>query len=112
MFSGILLMGVPDGSILNLSLDILKKSPFDDFMIPGVLLAIFVGGVNFLAVFYNMRRNEKRYTIAFWGGASLVLWIVAQYLVINQSMWLDLFYLAIGMSIILISLQLKGKTLY
>ena len=105
-------MGVPDGSILDLSLDLLKNTPFDDFVIPGVLLAIIVGGVNFLAVFFNIKRDEKRYRLAFWGGTVLVIWIIAQYLVINQSMWLDLFYLTIGLSIILISLQLKGKTLY
>lgn len=112
LFTGILLMGVPDGSILDLSLSLLKNTPFDDFQIPGMLLAILVGGVNMLAVFYNIKRDEKRYEYAFWGGFSLVIWVIAQFLIINISLWFDLFYLTIGISIILLALQLKGKTLY
>lgn len=112
LLSGILLMGVPDGSILDLPLSLLKTTPFADFRIPGMLLAIIVGGTNTAAVFYNLKRAEKRYEMAFWGGVSLVIWITAQFMILNVSIWLDLFYLAIGISIILISLQLKGKTLY
>ena len=53
LLSGIMLISNPDGKIMNLSVSLLEGTPFKDFTIPGVLLAVLVGGTNLLAVFFN-----------------------------------------------------------
>ena len=111
LLSGVLMMSIPDGSILGLPLSVLKNTPFEDFKLPGLLLFFFVGSVNMIAVFYNLIKHPKRYNWAIAGGTAIVIWIIIQYLLIQQSMWLDIVYLLCGLIIILTALQLKGKLL-
>jgi uncharacterized membrane protein len=94
---------------MNLSLSLLEGTPFNDFRIPGLLLAVIVGGINLLAVFFNMKRHANRYNWALGGGLVITGWIIIQMILIGSFHWLYLFYLIIGILIILISYQLKGK---
>jgi hypothetical protein len=107
--SGILLITNPDGGILDLPLSLLDGTPFKNFLIPGMLLALVVGGVNLLAVFYNMQRHANRYNWAMAGGIVVCGWIFTQMILIRAAHWLHFLYLCIGMLIILLTYQLKGK---
>jgi hypothetical protein len=108
-FSGLLMISNPDGSILNLPLSLLKGTPFKDFKIPGILLTVVVGGTNLLAVFYNMQRHPNRYNWAMAGGIMICGWIIVQMILIHAVNWLQIIYLAAGIFILLLSLQLKRK---
>ena len=108
-FSGILMITNPDGGILNLPLSLLDGTPFKNFLIPGIILTIVVGGVNLLAVFYNIQRHANRYNWAMAGGIVVCGWIFAQMILIHAVHWLHFLYLGIGMLIILLTYQLKGK---
>ena len=59
LLSGIMLISNPDGKIMNLSVSLLEGTPFKVFTIPGVLLAVLVGGTNLLAVFFNLKRQAE-----------------------------------------------------
>jgi hypothetical protein len=107
--SGLILISNPDGAAMNLSLSLLEGTPFKNFMVPGLLLTTLVGGVNLLAIFYNMQRHAKRYNWAMAGGIMLIGWLIAQMILIHTLHWLHFIYLGIGLLIILISFQLKGK---
>jgi len=107
--SGLIMMGNPDGLIMNLPLSLLDETPFKDFLIPGMLLATIVGGVNLLAVFYNIQRHPSRYNWAIAGGLMITGWIVVQVILIHTVHWLNFLYLGIGILIILLAYQLKGK---
>jgi len=109
--AALLLMSVPDGSLLSLTTDVLKGSVFKDFVLPGLLLMIFVGIINLLALFYNLINHKLKYNLSIAGGAMILVWMVIQYSVIQQAFWLDLVYVLVGLSVIFISLQLKGKYL-
>ena len=109
LLSGIMLISNPDGKIMNLSVSLLEGTPFKDFTIPGVLLALLVGGTNLLAVFFNLKRQAGRYNWALAGGIFITGWIIGQLILIGASHWLQAFYLVIGILVILISYQLKGK---
>ncbi|MDP4261312.1 MAG: hypothetical protein Q8941_02165 [Bacteroidota bacterium] len=110
-FSGLLMIGRPDGSSLNLPVSYLEPTPFKDFLVPGILLAVVVGGTNFLAVFSNMGRRANRYNWSLAGGIIITVWIIIQLLLLGAANWLHFIYLATGVAIILVSLQLKGKWL-
>jgi len=107
--SGFIMISNPDGGILNLSLNLLDKTPFNSFMIPGILLTAIVGGINLIAVFFNMQRHSKRYQWAMAGGIVISGWIIIQMILLGAFHWLHLIYLLIGILIILISYQLEGK---
>lgn len=109
LLSGIVMISNPDGSILNLSPGLLNGTPFKDFKIPGILLAVIVGGINLLAVFFNLKRQSNRYNWALAGGLVIYGWIIIQMILIGAFHWLHILYLIIGVLIILISYQLKGK---
>ena len=111
ILSGLMMIGYPDGSALNLSSDLLHGTPFKNYLIPGILLVIFVGIINLLAVFYNMRRDPKRYAWTLAGGIMICGWIITQMIIIRSFQWLHMVYLAMGVVVILISLQLKGKAI-
>lgn len=111
LLTGVLLMSVPDGSLLRLPLSILNDTPFKDFRLPGFLLFILIGGINIIAVYYNMISHSKRYNWAIAGSIIVVLWSLTQYSLLETSFIIDMFYLFLGISIILISMQLKGKSL-
>lgn len=107
--SGLIMMSDPGGVILNLPIGLLQDTPFKDFMIPGLLLFTIVGGVNLLAVFFNMQRNPNRYNWAMAAGISITGWIVVQLLLIGYGNLLHYLYLGIGILVFLLAYQLKGK---
>ena len=107
--SGLVMISNPDGSVLNLSRGLLENTPFNNYMIPGLLLATIVGGVNLTALFFNMQRHPSRYNWAIAGGFMITIWILVQLLLIQAAHWLQFIYLGIGVLIILIAYQLKGK---
>ena len=107
--SGLIMISNPDGNTLNLPLSLLDGTPFKDFLIPGILLSTIVGGVNLLAVFYNMQRHVNRYNWAIAGGIMIGGWIIVQMILIRAAYWLHFLYLGIGILIILLAYQLKGK---
>mgnify|MGYP000126020916 CR=1 FL=1 len=109
MLSGLFMISNPDGSIMNLPLSLLDGTPFKNFLIPGILLTTIVGGVNLLAVFYNIQRHVNRYNWAIAGGIIISGWIVVQMILIQAAHWLHFLYLGIGILIILLAYQLKGK---
>ena len=64
-------------------------------------------------MFYNSNiiNHKFKYNLSIAGGAMILVWIVIQYSILQQTFWLDLIYVLVGLSIIFISLQLKGKYL-
>lgn len=109
LISGLIMMSDPEGAILNMPVSLLQGTPFRDFLIPGIILATVVGGVNLLAVAYNLNRHPSRYNWALAGGLMITGWIVVQMLLIQMANWLHFLYLGIGILIILTAYQLKGK---
>ena len=107
--SGLLMISVPSGAIMGLSVSLLDQTPFSNFLIPGIILAFLVGGINLLAVFFNIQRNANRYNWAIAGGVMITGWIIAQIIFIQTIHWLHLLYLGMGALIILLAFQLKGK---
>lgn len=107
--SGLLLVSKPDGSILSLPLRLLEGTVFKNFLLPGILLTALVGGTNLLAAFYNLQRHPNRYNWAMAGGIMISGWIIAQMILLQVADWLHFIYLVMGILIILIAYQLKGK---
>ena len=107
--SGIIIIYQPDGSIMNLQLSVLNGTPFNNFLVPGIVLTIFAGVTNLLAAYFNFKKHAARYNWAIAAGAMIGGWIIVQMLLINYFHWLQFLYLGTGIVIVLIAYQLKGK---
>jgi hypothetical protein len=111
VFSGILMMAMPDGSALRLPINILQRTPFSDFSIPGFLLMTIVGGSAMVALFYSMTSSKRQYNWSVTAGTIVILWIMLQYFMIGMHVWFNLFFIAVAILIILLGLYHKGKML-
>lgn len=107
--SGIMMVMRPDGTWLNLPPSLLENTPFRDFLIPGMLLAIVVGGINLIAAYKNLNRSPFRYEWAMAGGIIVCEWILIQVILIHTVNWLHVLCIGIGFLTILLAFQLKGK---
>jgi hypothetical protein len=105
---GLMMISRPDGTTLGLSVDMLNNTFFNSFFLPGLFLTA-VGLVNLIAVFFNIKRHAQRYNWAIASGILMIGWIVVQKILINDSSLLQYLYLSIGMLILLVAYQLKGK---
>lgn len=93
----------PDGSLVGMPLSVLDSSPFRDFLLPGLLLAILVGGTNALAGALVLAKHPKGDAEAIVSGALVSGWIVIQVLLIRSVHWLHVVYLALGIAIIAVA---------
>jgi hypothetical protein len=107
--SGLLLMYEPDGSALGLPLAVLERSPFPNFFVPGLILTIVVGGASFVALIFGRSANGQSSRTAMYAGVVLTGWIIFQMLLTQYYHWLQLLYLGVGVLIVLLSFQLRGK---
>ena len=106
IFGGANLIDHPDGSSLQLSPDWLKHTPFDDYLVPGVVLFITNGLLGFivLATLFLGFRKYPLFVIA--QGVILCGWLIVQVVLIRTIIGLHLFTFTIGVSLILMGLIL------
>jgi hypothetical protein len=62
-----------------------------------------------MAVIRNMQTHPLRYNWSIAGAVILMGWVVVQMLLIAELHWLQFLYLGIGLMMLLLSWQLKGK---
>jgi hypothetical protein len=111
LLTGLAMMSSPDGNLVGLNFNILKTTPFKDFLIPGLLLFVLVGLVNILALFFQIINNPKRFYWALTAGIITVIWVTSQYLIIGHLLQLDIAYFLASFILICIALQQQGKSL-
>ncbi|HEX4851351.1 MAG TPA: hypothetical protein VFV08_11120 [Puia sp.] len=105
---GLMMVYDPSGNNLGLPLSLLEKTPFHSFLIPGIILATAIGGINLLAFIYRIGQQSAAIDWSLAGGISLICWILGQVWMLGWN-WMAFAYLFIGISILLISWQIKGK---
>lgn len=107
----LLLVIFSDGAIVNLSLSILKFTIFKDFQLPGILLLLTVGASSLFALYLLIQKSSKKYNYTLFAGWVLLIWCCTQIYFIKYFVLIDILYLFLATSIILISYQLKGQNL-
>jgi hypothetical protein len=94
--SGAMLIVVPTGSLLQMPPDMLKATPFDDFLLPGVMLFLVIGVGHVAGGVLTMRRHR----FAGYSGAALgfglMIWIFVQVNMIGGGHILQYSYFMLG----------------
>ena len=63
---------------IGLSLDLLKGTPFKDYLIPGLILLIVVGLFSLLVFVGLLLRSKAAWWLSLASGGGLVIWIIAE----------------------------------
>jgi len=101
LYGGWSLITYPDGSGLQLSLDLLEHTPFQNYLIPGIILFV-ANGLFSLTVFVVMTLNIKGYSwLVVAQGAILTGWIVIQMILIQTVYFLHTLLGSVGLLLIL-----------
>ncbi|HHY82586.1 MAG TPA: hypothetical protein GX505_07890 [Clostridiales bacterium] len=82
---------------MGITTDVLKNSPFNDFLIPGIILFIIIGLGNIVsAVVLGLDYKYKGYVCSIFSWA-LVIWIVVQCIMLYDVVALHVIYFIIGL---------------
>ena len=112
VFSGILsllLMMEPSGKMVSNQLISILKNPFDDFLIPGLLIFLLIvfPGLFCLIMLTGVNRHRYLYTLIFGLMQCLLGIYIVQFIAISR--WISILYIALSLFIFLMSYQLRGK---
>lgn len=98
VISGGLLVAAPSGEYLQAPQDMLRGSPFHDFLVPGLIL-VLVNGIGQLAAgVLTFRRHPAAGFVAMVFGLGLMIWIFVQVNMIGGGHWLQITYFALGVA--------------
>lgn len=117
----------PSGELLGgLPLSILKNSPFDTFLLPGMILCIVLGLIPCLLVFALLKKQENRiadyfnlfkdmhwaWTYSIYVAFALIIWIQVETMYIQGVGWLQTFYMLFAIPLILVALLPQVRNFY
>jgi len=124
---GAMLIISPSGELLGgLPLSILTHSPFDDFLIPGIILFLVLGLSPCLLSLALIKKPASRFAEYFnffkdmyWGWSfsiyiafALIIWIQVETIFVRGTSWLQTFYMLYSIPIVLVALLPQIRTLY
>jgi hypothetical protein len=103
LLGGGLLSLAPDGRLLGMSTKLLASTPFDSFLVPGLILFIAVGVFPILAAASALRRSPLAPMLAGAVGVLLVGWIAVEMVLLagpGSLAWS--FYLVLGTCVLVL----------
>jgi hypothetical protein len=100
----------PDGSGVGMSTDLLRASPFPNFLIPGLFLLIINGILNVAGAVLSFRRNRYTGEIGLLLGISLLLWMCVQIYFVGLLFFLQPLFFIVALIEIALSLYYRSKT--
>ncbi len=89
-------------------LEYLEHSPFDSFLIPGLILGGVVGGTQGAAAIAVIARRRIALLLSTVAGFGMLIWIFVELAMIRQYSWLQTVYFVYGCSELLVVLLLLG----
>lgn len=84
-------------TVLNPPVDYLTGTPFSSYLVPGLVLALVIGGLHAVAFALGIRRNELDLLGAAVAGMALLIWVFVQMIYIPFS-FLQAVYVALGLA--------------
>jgi hypothetical protein len=97
LVSGALLIIGPSGALLHLPPDMLKDTPFHDFLAPGVILFLVNGVGQLVAGILSIRRHRFAGYVGAVFGMGLMIWIFVQVNMIGGRNILQYSYFTLGL---------------
>jgi hypothetical protein len=112
-FGGLVLIIDPSGGVVNMPMDFLENSPFNNFLIPGIILFSILGifplviayalitkwhwkAANRLNIFFEM---HWAWSYSLYIGFALIIWITVECFIMKQIAVIHVVYIFLGLVI-------------
>lgn len=117
----------PSGKLLGgLPLSILERSPFNDFLVPGIILFVVLGIIPSLLVIALLNKPNSvfadrfnffkdmhwAWTFSIYVAFALIIWIQVETIYIQGVGWLQTFYMLYAIPLILVALLPQVRNVY
>jgi len=104
--AGLSMICTPDGSGLGMSVELLQKAPFHDFLIPGLFLFIFNGIFNLASALLAFFRSRYTGMLGLCLGLILIAWICIQTYLIGLISFMQPMFFFIGLLEVVLAILL------
>ncbi len=126
IFGGGALVVSPTGELLGMPLSLLAHSPFNNYLIPGIILFAVLGLAPCLLIFALLKKPVGKFAERFnffkdmhWSWSyiiyvafALIIWLQAEMLFIAAAHWSHAFYMFLAVAIIFVALLPQVRILY
>jgi hypothetical protein len=82
---------------LGAPVELLKNSPFSNFLIPGIILFTIIGVGNVISALVLLFKSRYQAYVSGVFGSALVIWIVVQCIMLNAVAFLHVLFFIIGL---------------
>jgi hypothetical protein len=93
-----------------LPLWLLQHTPFQSFLIPGLLLGLVVGGLALLSTFLTWRHPTIAADVILLSGGALSIWIIAELALLRELSWLHAIYGSLGAALLWFGVSASWRT--
>lgn len=104
VIGGLLMIIQSDGRLLGMNPRMLGTAPFGDYLLPGILLVVLIGGAMLLSAYLTWAKARTAHTISTLAGLLLILWVIIEYAYMGY-WWLQAVVGVIGLLIISLALM-------
>ena len=116
----------PSGKLMGMPLSMLNKSPFDNFLIPGIILfsvlgivptllarALYKKPTSKLAERFNFFKDMHwTWTFSIYVAFALIIWLQIEMQMLSAVSWLHTFYMFLAVLILFVALLPQVRNLY
>lgn len=102
-------MADPTGQVLGMTTEYLQFSPFETFLIPGIILFCVMGVFSTVAAIMAIKQKKCYPVLTIVEGCFLTGWIVIQIMMVRDFNWLHGTFLGVGLILILFGKKLRDK---
>ena len=108
---GIGLVREPSGANLGITLAQLARSPFHDYLVPGLTLLFLIGVGNLISSGASFLRYRYTGELGVFLGGFLAVWIIIQVVWLGLVSWLQPFYFLLGCGELLLGWRMRKNQL-
>ena len=94
--AGVLFILDPSGHKMGMSVSYIKDSPFNSYLIPGIVLLIVNGLMNFIAAYFVFKKKPSASLLVIIQGILLSGWIVIQVIMVKDISPLHIIMFTLG----------------
>jgi hypothetical protein len=105
------LIAAPDGAILQMPVEMLRYSPFSNFLVPGIILFVMNGILSIIVGIFSILRWKNYHFFIICQGYVLLGWIVIQIGMIRSFHILHVLYGLTGLILIVLGMLIKNDIL-
>ncbi|MDQ0196216.1 hypothetical protein [Paenibacillus wynnii] len=115
---GLVLIIDPSGEMIGMPVSILERSPFSNFLLPGILLMLVFGLLPMLVLYGLTKRPEWKFAdrlnpfkdlhsswaLSLYIGFGQIIWIMVETYMVNAVEVIHVFYMSLGLLIQVVTL--------